>query len=410
METILERCCGLDVHQATVVACALVGAPGQRTKRSVRTFRTVTRELIAMREWLAELGVTHVAMESTGIYWVPVFHVLEGHVEVVVGNAQHIKNVPGRKTDVNDSEWIADLLRHGLIRPSFVPPAPIRDLRVLTRHRRQLTNDQARIRNRILKLLETANIKLSTFVSDVFGVSGRAMLRLLLDGVTDPETLAQVAKGRLRSKIPDLCDALEGRFSETHRFLLRLELDQLASVELQLVHLDAELDRKLAPYELELSLLVTIPGINRLTAAAVLAELGPDMSVFPSARHASAWAGTCPGNKQTGGKSRPTSARKGNVHLLTALTMAALSASRTKGSYLKAKFWRIKARRGQKRAIVAVAHKLLIAIYHLLRDKKPFHDLGDAYLTRLRPAQSKAHLVRQLEALGYQVTLARTPS
>jgi len=409
MDAILERCCGLDVHQATVVACALTPA-GRRMQRTRRTFRTVTRELVALREWLAELGVTHVAMESTGIYWVPVFQILEGHVEIVLGNAQHIKNVPGRKTDVNDSEWIADLLRHGLIRASFVPPAPIRELRVLTRHRRQLTNDQSRIRNRILKLLETANIKLSSVVSDVFGASGRAMLSLLLDGVTDATALARVAKGKLRSKIPVLIEALEGHFTDSHRFLLRLQLEQLAGVEQQLARLDVEIASKLAPYEHEIALLMTIPGINRVLAAAILAELGADMTVFPTVRHAAAWAGTCPGNKQTGGKSRPASARKGNVHLLTSLTMAALVASRTKGSYLKSKFWRIKARRGQKRALVAVAHKLLIAVYHLLRDKKPFHDLGDSYLDRLRPARSKALLVKQLESLGYTVTLENAPS
>jgi transposase len=408
MEMILERCCGLDVHQATVVACMLVNAGGRRTRKEVRTFRTVTRELVALRDWLLEEGVTHVAMESTGIYWVPVFQVLEGHVEMVLGNAQHIRNVPGRKTDVKDSEWIADLLRHGLIRPSFVPPAPIRELRALTRHRRQLSGDQTRERNRIMRLLETANIKLASVASDVFGVSGRTMLGLLLAGVTDPTELARVAKGRLRKKIPQLVEALDGHVTPHHRFILKLQLDHLEHIERQIVELDAAIDAKVAPYTDEIALLVQLPGVSRVLAAAILAELGPDMSVFPTARHAAAWAGTCPGNKQTGGKSRPTAARKGNVHLLTSLFQAATSAVRRRGTYLHAKFHKLRARRGAKRAYVAIANKLLIAAYHMLRDRISYRDLGAAHLASLR-STPKHVLVAQLEAQGYRVTLEPVP-
>ena len=405
MEAIIEKCCGLDVHQATVVACVLVGEGQKRPKKQVRTFRTVGRELRALRDWLTELGITHVGMESTGVYWVPVFRALEGNFELVIGNAHHIKTVPGRKTDVKDSEWIAHLVRCGLIRPSFVPPLPIRELRELTRCRRGLMNDQARIRNRVQKLLETASIKLASVASDVFGLSGRAMLRALADGETDAKVLAQLAKSTLRKKLPALVEALEGNFDAHHRFLLRFQLDRLDEVERALGALDEHIDHKLEPYAAELALLTKIPGFSRVTAASFIAETGGDMSVFPTVRHLAAWAGIAPGNNESAGKRRAAGTRKGNIHLVTTLVQAALGAARTKGSYYKDKFWRLRARRGAMRAMVAIAHKLLIAAYEVLAHRKPFVDLGDQYLTRRSQTDVARRHVRRLESLGFDVAL-----
>lgn len=359
-----------------------------------------------MRDWLQELGVTHVGMESTGIYWVPVFRILEGNFEIVVGNAYHIKNVPGRKTDVKDSEWLAHLVRCGLIRPSFVPPREIRELRELTRYRRSLANDQARERNRIQKLLETANIKLASVASDVFGVSGRAMLRALADGETDPEALAQLAKRTLRKKIPALIEAFEGHFEPHHRFLLKFQLDRLDEMERKLIELDAHIETRLAPYAEQMALLVQIPGFQRVAAASFIAETGGDMSVFPSANHLAAWTGVASGNNESGGKHRPTGRRRGNIHLTTTLVLAAAGAVKKRGSYFKDKYWRLRTRRGAGRAMVAIAHKLLIAAYEVLRHKQPFVDLGEAYLANRAHTDSTRKLVKKLETLGYTVTLA----
>jgi transposase len=410
MDAIVDRCCGLDVHQETVVACVILGTPGRRPKKEIRSFRTVTRDLVALRSWLEELAVTHVGMESTGIYWVPVFRVLEGGFELVIGNAQHIKNVPGRKTDVKDSEWIADLVRHGLIRKSFVPPPEIRELRGLTRYRRKLVADAGRERNRIQKLLETANIKLSSVMSDVLGVSGRAMLNALVDGVRDPVMLAALAKGTLRKKIPALLEALDGRFEPHHGYLLKLELRRLTEAEQAVAELDHHIEQRMAPYRAQVDLLSQIPGIDRTLAASIIAELGIDMSVFPSARHVAAWAGASPGNNESAGKHHRSATRKGNVHLLTALAQAAVTAARKRGSYFREKYWRLKARRGPGRATIAIAHKILVAIWHMLRSGSAFADLGADYLKRRAGPEAKRHHVRQLEALGYTVTLERTPT
>jgi transposase len=405
MEAIIEKCCGLDVHQATVVACVLVGDGEKRPKQLVRKFRTVGRDLRALRDWLTELEVTHVGMESTGVYWVPVFRALEGSFELIVGNAQHIKNVPGRKTDQKDSEWLAHLVRCGLIRPSFVPPPPIRELRELTRYRRSLMDDQARIRNRVQKLLETASIKLASVASDVFGLSGRAMLRALAAGETNALVLAQLAKGSLRRKIPALVEALEGNFEAHHRFLLGFQLDRLEEIERALTSLNEQIERKLEPYQTELELLLKIPGFSRVTAASFIAETGGDMSVFPTARHLAAWAGLAPGNNESGGKRRHAGTRKGNVHLVTTMTQAALGATRKKGSYYKDKYWRLRTRRGAKRAMVAIAHKLLLAAYEVLKHRQPFVDLSDQYLTRRSQTDVTRKLVHRLEALGFDVAL-----
>ena len=405
MEAIIEKCCGLDVHQATVVACLLTGKPSQRPEKEVRTFRTVTRELQAMSEWLRAEGCTHVAMESTGVYWKPVYAVLEGGFELVVGNAHHIKNVPGRKTDVKDSEWLADLMRHGLIRKSFVPPKPLRELRDLLRYRRKLVESGASERNRLLAVLETANIKLASVASDVFGVSGRLMLDALIEGRATPAEMAKLAKGKLRDKLVELQLALEGSVGEHHRFLLAMQLRRLKSVEDELEVLDKRIEEKLEPYRAQHALLMTIPGVNWCIAAVLIAEIGVDMTVFLSAYHLAAWAGVCPGNNESAGKHRAGKARRGNVHLKTALVGAATSAARTKGTYLKDKYHRLRARRGNLRAAVAIGHKILVAAYHMLTRQLPYQDLGGSYLYKLDETRTASNLVRRLERLGYVVEL-----
>lgn len=405
MEAIVERCCGLDVHQASVVACALVGEAGRKPHKEVRTFGTMRRDLEELARWLGEQRCTHVAMESTGVYWMPIYAVLEGQFEIVVGNATHIKNVPGRKTDVKDSEWIADLCRHGLIQRSFVPPRPLRELRDLMRYRRKLVESQTAERNRLQRLLETADIKLASVMSDVFGVSGRAMLKALVEGEVTAEQMAQLAKGVLRKKVDLLAAALDGRIDEGHRFLLGLQLERLAQVEESVAKLDARIDEKLEPYREQHSRLIQIPGVDRVGAASIIAELGVDMSVFPTVRHAAAWAGVCPGNSESAGKHKAITHRRGNVHLTSTLVQAAVSASKKKGSYLKEKYWRLKARRGPKRAALAIGHRILVAAYHMLSRSVDYRDLGADYLDRAVATASKKNMVARLKRLGYRVHL-----
>lgn len=405
METIVERCCGLDVHQATVVACLLAGPADSRPRKTIRTFGTTTSELEELRGWLLGEGCTHVGMESSGIYWVPVYAVLEDHFELVVGNATHIKNVPGRKTDVKDAEWIADLLRHGLIRKSFVPPKWQRTLRDLVRYRRKIVESESAERNRLHRLLETCNIKLSSVASDVFGVSGRAMLRALIAGEATPDEIAKLARGRLRKKSARLALALHGRLEDHHRFMLRLQLERVERIERDLDIIDTRIDEALAPHREHLERLTQIPGVDHVVAATIIAELGIDMTVFPTSRHAAAWAGVCPGNNESAGKRTGHAKRRGNVHLTTALVQAAFAASRKKGSYLKERFWRLKARRGPKRAAMAVAHSILIAAYEMLRQGVSYRDLGAAYLDSINRVAVARSAIRRLEALGYRVTL-----
>jgi transposase len=330
---------------------------------------------------------------------------LEGAFEIVVANAQHVKKVPGRKTDVKDAEWIAELLCHGLLRPSFVPPPPIRELRELTRYRRKLVESQAAERNRLQKLLESANIKLGSVATDVFGVSGRLMLRALIEGKASPREMAELAQGRLRPKIDQLEPALEGKVEEHHRFLLKLQLDRVEAIEKDLLVLERYIQEKLKPYEKEQALLQEIPGVDRTLAAVIIAELGVDMNVFPTASDAASWTGICPGNNASGGKRGSGRIPKGNVHLKTALVEAANSAARAKGTYLRDKFYRVKARRGYKRAAVTVAHKILLAAYHMLSHQVNYNELGDLYLDKLNQHALKRNLVRRLERLGYKVTL-----
>ena len=405
MQILVERGCGLDVHQATIVACLLIVLKNGTAQKQMRTFGTTTRELISLREWLLSEGSTHLAMESTGVYWKPIYAILEGAFHIVVANAQQVKKVPGRKTDVKDAEWLADLLCHGLLRSSFVPPKPIRELRDLTRYRRKLVESQATERNRLLKLLESANIKLASVATDVFGVSGRLMLRAMIAGKASAKEMADLAKGLLRKKIPQLELALEGRLEEHHRFLLKLQLDRLEAAEKDLAILERRIQEKLNPYVAQLTLLQEIPGIDWTLAAVIIAELGVDMSVFPTVTQLTSWAGMCPGNNESAGKRKSGRIPKGNVYLKTALVEAANAAAKAKGTYLRDKFYRLKARRGYKRATVAVAHKILVAIYHMLSQNVPYNDLGDLYLDKLNKHHLTRNLIHRLERLGYSVTL-----
>jgi transposase len=405
MQTLVERGCGLDVHQATVVACLLIVLKNGKAQKQIRTFGTTTRELVSLREWLLSEGCTHVAMESTGVYWKPIYAILEGTFEIVVANAQHVKKVPGRKTDVKDAEWIADLLCHGLLRSSFVPPKPIRELRDLTRYRRKLVESRSAERNRLLKLLESANIKLASVASDVFGVSGLLMLQALVEGQATPQEMAELAKKQLRKKIPELELALEGKMEEHHRFLLNVQLRRLQAVEQDLGVLEHRIQEKLKPYATELTLLDEIPGVDGTLAAAIIAEMGVDMSVFGSVSQLASWAGICPGNNESGGKRKSSRIPKGNVYLKTTLVEAANAAAKAKGTYLRDKFYRLKARRGYKRATVAVAHKILVAIYHMFSHGVCYNELGDLYLDKLNKHHLTRTLIHRLERLGYTVTL-----
>jgi transposase len=344
-------------------------------------------------------------MESTGVYWKPVYAVLEGAFELIVGNAHHIQNVPGRKTDVKDSEWIADLTRHGLIAKSFVPPKPIRELRDLMRYRSKLVESRSAERNRLLKLLETANIKVSSVATNVFGKSGMKMLKAIAEGRTDVSAMADLAEGLLRKKIPQLEGALEGRVDEHHRFLLRIQLKRLGQVDKDITQVDAFVDAKLEPYRVAQRMLQEIPGVGEHTATAIIAEIGVDMSSFPSERHLAAWAGVCPGNNESAGKKHAAGVRKGNRHLRKALIEATLGAVRKRRSYFKAKYYALKARRGIQRAAMAIAHKILIAVYQLLAHGVVYQDLGDGYLDAQASRRTATHLVRRLERLGYRVHL-----
>jgi transposase len=407
MDTLYPHCAGLDVHKDTVVACARHHLPNGRLRKEVCTFGTMTGDLLALADWLTAQQVTHVAMESTGVYWKPVYNLLDGLFELLLVNAQHIKQVPGRKTDVKDCEWIAELLQHGLLRRSFVPPQPVRELRELTRQRAQLVAEKARVANRIQKVLEDANIKLGSVASDVLGKSGRAILGALVAGETDPEKLADLALRRLRAKKELLRRALQGRVTEHHRFLLRLLLDQVAGLEELVGRLEARIEAVLPPFEEAVQRLSTIPGISRPVAEAVVAEVGLDMSVFPSAGHLASWAGLCPGNDQSAGKRRSGRATKGNRWLRSVLVQAAWAASHTKATYLRAQYHRLARRRGRKRALLAVAHSLLGIIYHVLRRGTTYQELGADYFERRDEDRLVRHLVKRLESLGHKVTLQK---
>jgi len=407
MEVLHRVIAGLDVHAKQVVACLRVQI-GQRCRRTLRQFPTTTPGLLELHAWLIEQGCPIVLIESTGVYWRPVFNILEGSIEVILANAHHVKTLPGRKTDLRDAEWLADLGAHGLVRSSFIPPAPIRELRELTRYRKALIQARSSEMNRVQKVLESANIKLGTVVSDVFGASGRAMLRALVAGERDADRLAALAKGSLRTKLDQLIPALTGRFSDAHGFLLRQLLDHVEYLDRQIATVSAEVARLCGPFEEPLALLETIPGVGRATAEVLLAETEGDMRHFPTAHHLASWVGICPGNNESAGKRRTGRTRKGNRWLRAALCEAAWAASRSKGTYLQSQFRRLAFARGKggKRAAVAVAHSILIAVWHMLAHRVPYRDLGPLSLTTREPERAKRVLVRKLEQLGYHVSLA----
>lgn len=402
MEVLHPRCAGLDVHKDTVVACArIASAPG--VHQEVRTFPTHTKGLLELSDWLGEHEITHVAMEATGVYWKPVWHILEGTFELVLANAAHIRNVPGRKTDVNDATWIADLLAHGLIRGSFVPPTPIQDLRDLTRTRKQFVREVAQHTLRIQKTLEDTNLKITGLITDILGVSGRAMLQALIDGQTDPERLADLARGRLKMKRAALVEALRGRVTEHHRFLLRSHLRTIDALESEIKEVDGRLGAALEPFRVAAERLSTMPGISLVAAEVIVAEIGTDMARFPTSAHLVSWAGLCPRNDESAGKRRSTRVRPGAPWLKTTLVQAAWAASRTRGSYFRAQFSRIKSRRGPKKAILAVAASMLTSAYHMLRDGVDYKDLGADHFDRCDRDKTAQRLVRRLEELGLHV-------
>jgi transposase len=405
MDTLYAHCAGLDVHKDTVVVWVRHQDPGGRVRQEVRTFGTVTRDLLALSDWLAAEGVSHAAMESTGVYWRPVHHLLEGRCQLLLVNAQHMKNVPGRKTDVKDCAWIAQLLPHGLLRASFVPPPPIQELRELTRQRTQLVAQKASVANRIQKVLEDANIKLGSVACDVLGKSGRARLEAMIAGETDPEQLADLALRRMRQKIPQLQLALTGPVTEHHRFLLRLLLDEVLALEGLIERLEGRSEAALPPWAEAVERLTTIPGIDRVAAAKVVAELGTDMTMFPTAGHATSWVGISPGNNESAGRRRGGRTTKGNRWLRQVLVQCVWAASQAKGCYLAAQYRRLAARRGKKRALVAVAHTLLEIIYHVLKRGTVYQELGADYFDRRNQEGLTRHLVKRLESLGNVVIL-----
>ncbi len=438
MEVIYERCAGLDVHKKTVVACRVHSLSNGRKEQETRGFGTTTDELLGLLDWLAAWGCTHVAMESTGEYWKPIYNLLEGHVEILLVNAAHIKAVPGRKTDVADAEWIADLLRHGLLRASFVPPRPQRELRDLTRQRANLVRERAAVMNRLQKVLEGANIKLASVTSEMSGTSVRDMLEAMVAGESDPTVLAELARGRLRAKRSQLEKALTGHMSDHHRFLLESHLQHIdfltEQIERYSVEIAARMDTLSAPSEppagssspssssgeaqphgpdseaplsgaLAVALLDTIPGISCWQAEVILAEIGLDMGRFPTAAHLASWAGVAPGNNESAGKRRSGKTRPGNPTLCRALVLAANAAARSKNTYLAAQYHRLAARRGKKKAIVAVAHSILVIVYHLLSRQEPYRDLGGNYFDERKRTSVVNRMLRRFDKLGYGVVL-----
>jgi transposase len=404
MQVQYERCCGIDVHKDTITACLIIpGADGQPVKETC-TFSTMTGDLTALAQWLKEKGCTHVAMESTGVYWKPVYNLLEGAFEILVVNPTVIKKLKN-KTDVADAEWIADLLRHGLLRGSFIPSAQQRILRDLTRYRTTLLDDRTREVNRLQKVLEDANLKLASVATDIMGVSGRAILAQLIEGHTDPTTLAELAKGRLRKKQALLEKALSGRLKPHHRFMLIQHLSHIDSLDELIAKLDAEVEEQIRPFQATVDRWDQLPGINQRGAQVIVAEAGADLKQFATAEHLASWAAMCPGNHQSGGKRKSGKTNKGNVWLRRALVEAAHGAARTKKSYFSSLYHRLAGRRGKKRANVAVGHSLLVTGYHMITKQKAYQDLGNNYFDKRNKEAVKRRMVKRLEQLGYQVEL-----
>lgn len=404
MDVVYERCCGVDVHKKSIVACMMTPEG-----KEVRTFGTMTRDLLGFTEWITDNGCTHVAMESTGVYWKPIYNLLEASdLEVLVVNAKHIKAVPGRKTDVKDAEWIGDLLRHGLLQGSYIPDRDQRELRELIRYRKSLIQERSREINRMQKVLEGCNIKLGSVLSDINGVSGRLMLQNIINGVEDPEQLASLAQGKAKSKVTTLQQALTGIVGDHQRKMLARQLGHIEFLDQQISELDSEVEARLRPFDDVIDLLDTIPGVGRSTAETILAEVGTDMERFPSADHLASWAGMTPGHNESAGKRKSTRTRKGNKALRWALTEAARAAARTKDTYLSAQYRRLAGRRGSNRAAVAVGHTIIIIAYHIIKDKVPYHELGADYFDRRKQTNVVRTAVKRLETLGYKVTLEET--
>jgi transposase len=403
MEVLYPHCAGLDVHKDTVVACQRHMANGT-VKREVRTFRTTTKDLLALSEWLASQGCTHIAMEATGVYWKPVWHVLsDGDFTLVLANAGHVKNVPGRKTDVNDATWLADLMAHGLIRGSFVPDAQTQELRGLLRTRKQFVRERSSHVQRLQKTLEDANIKLDSVISDIIGRSGRAMVEALIAGERDPDTLAALAHRRIKAPPAALREALRGRVTDHHRFLLQLHLQHIDALDTAISAIDREVDVHVEPFRAAVLLLTTIPGISDLSAQVIRAEIGDDMSRFPTVGHLISWAGLCPKNDESAGKRRSNRMRKGAPWLKTTLIQCAWAAARKNDSYLQAQFYRLRSRRGAKKAIGALAASILTAAYNMLKDGTLYQDLGPDHFDRRAKAIQTRRLITRIQKLGYAV-------
>ena len=405
MQVLYPCCWGLDVHKKFVVACLITTTAEGQVHKETRTFSTMTQDLLALLDWLHATGCTHIAMESTGSYWRPVYNLLEGQFTLLVGNAQHMKTVPGRKTEVKDAEWIADLLRHGLIRGSFIPaPAP-RELRDLTRYRTHVVEERARLTNRLQVVLEDAHVKLASVVTAIRGASARAILAALVAGETEPTVLAELARGRMRSKRELLAQAVVGRFTAHHAFLITEHLSQLDYLEEAMERVSAEIGRRLAAEQEALELLDTIPGVGQRAAEIILAEIGTELARFPSAKHLAAWAGMCPGNKESGGKRLSGKTRKGNPWLRHVLIEVAHAASKSKDTYLAAQYRRLATRRGKQRALVALGHSSLVMVYHILSRRVPYRELGPLYFDARNRQRVQQRLVQRLERLGYSVNL-----
>ncbi|MFC8660815.1 IS110 family transposase [Streptomyces sp. NPDC057199] len=406
MDVVHERCAGIDIGKADVKVCVRFPGPGKRRRKEIRTFLTMTADLLAMRDWLLSEGVTVVGMEATGAYWKPVFYLLENDIECWLLNARHMKNVPGRKTDVADSEWICKMVEHGLVRPSFVPPPAIRQLRDLTRYRTEVIRERTREAQRLEKLLEDSGIKLSAVVSDLLGKSARAMLEALIAGERGPQVLAEMARASMRAKRQILAQALTGQFTDHHAFLARTMLDRIDAVTATEARLSEEITRQLAPFRRQIELLTTIPSVSTRSAEMILAETGADMARLPSAAHLASWAGMCPGNHESSGKHTSGKSRPGDPWLKNALGLAATAAARRKDTYLASRYKRIAIRCGKKRALVAVGHTILTSIWHMLTNDAEYADLGaDYFLQQTGRARQTRRLVSQLNMLGYQVSL-----